>query len=54
MTCSPQNSVGQLKNAIADTEFALRILEYALPNSINDKIMNKIEHMIASYVGAVA
>ncbi len=50
----PQNSVGQLKNAIADTEFVLRTLEYALPNSINDKIMNKIDHMIASYVGAVA
>lgn len=50
----PRNSVGQLKNAISDTEFALRILEYAVPNGINDHILNKIDHMIASYVGAVA
>ncbi|MCM1076926.1 MAG: hypothetical protein NC411_06165 [Bacteroides sp.] len=26
----PKTSVGQLKNAISDTEFALRILEYAV------------------------
>lgn len=50
----PQNSIGQLKSAISDTEFALRILEYAVPNGINDKILNKIDHLIASYVGAVA
>lgn len=50
----PKNSVGQLKNAISDTEFALRILEYAIPDGINQHILNKIDHMIASYVGAVA
>lgn len=50
----PKNSVGQLKNAISDTEFALRILEYAVPDGINERILNKIDHMIASYVGAIA
>lgn len=50
----PKNSVGQLKNAISDTEFAFRILEYAVPDGINDKILNKIDHMIASYLGDVA
>ena len=50
----PRNSVGQLKNAISDTEFALRILEYAVPNGINERILNKIDHMIAAYVEVVA
>ena len=50
----PQNSVGQLKKTIADTEFALRILNYAFPEGVEEKILDKVNHMIASYVGAVA
>lgn len=50
----PKNSVGQLKKAVSDTEFALRILETVYPKGINEHTLNKIDHMIASYVGAVA
>lgn len=50
----PKNTVRQLKNAISDTQFALRILKLAAPEHINVHILNEIDHMIASYIGEAA
>lgn len=49
----PKNSVGQLKKAISDTIFALKILEIG-DISPNETQISKLEQLVASYIGAAA
>lgn len=49
----PRNSVGQLKKAISDTAFALKILDIGNFRLKNKQIL-ALEKLIATYIGAVA
>lgn len=49
----PKNSVGQLKKAISDTSFALKILDIGGVN-LNKKQILQLERLVAVYIGAAA
>lgn len=50
----PNYSVGMLKKIISDTDFALKIMQNAVPDKISCDTVAKIEQLIAKYVGVAA
>lgn len=49
----PNNSVGQLKNAISDTIFALKIMEIG-KIKLTKKQISGLERLVATYIGSAA
>ena len=49
----PKNSVGQLKKAISDTVFALKILDIGDVRLKKRQIL-QLEKLVATYIGAAA
>lgn len=49
----PKNSVGQLKKALSDTIFALKILDIG-EITLNKKQFLRLEKLVAAYIGAAA
>ena len=49
----PKNSVGQLKRALSDTAFALKILDIGGIN-LNKKQILQLERLVTAYIGAAA